>query len=69
MRWCIQNRLDGVITDDPKAFLEECRTLDKTEKPVAVDLSIMSVIDVIRIHVMAYVFGLIFAWKNRDELI
>ena len=69
MRWCIQNGLDGVITDDPKAFLEECRALDDAEKPATSGLSILTVIDIIRVHMMAYFFGLIFAWKYKDELL
>ncbi|KAK5020349.1 hypothetical protein LTR16_012610, partial [Cryomyces antarcticus] len=24
MRWCVKRELDGVITDDPKKFLEVC---------------------------------------------
>lgn len=69
MRWCIRNRLDGVITDDPKAFLEECQAFDSAEEPVAIDLSINTVINIIRIHVMVFAYGLVFAWKYREELI
>lgn len=25
MRWCIRKQLDGVITDDPKMFLDVCK--------------------------------------------
>lgn len=32
MRWAVRNRLDGVITDDPKLFLEVCRRVDQGDQ-------------------------------------
>ena len=66
MRWCIRNQLDGVITDDPKVFLEECHAYGSAPKPDR-ELSIWTIIDVFRVHVMAFVFGLVFAWKYNDQ--
>ncbi|KAI0009872.1 PLC-like phosphodiesterase [Xylariaceae sp. FL0662B] len=31
MAWCVRERLDGVVTDDPKLFLEVCRRLRDDE--------------------------------------
>lgn len=28
MRWCIKNKIDGVISDDPKKYLELCEKYD-----------------------------------------
>ena len=66
MRWCIMKRVDGVITDDPEAFLEECEAYNSALEP-SNELSIWTLIDVLRVHMMAAVFGLIFAWKYSDE--
>ncbi|OAP54856.1 hypothetical protein AYL99_11304 [Fonsecaea erecta] len=35
MKWCIQNNLDGVITDDPKTFKKICDEWDDEKEPVA----------------------------------
>ncbi|KAF5875180.1 putative glycerophosphoryl diester phosphodiesterase protein [Botrytis fragariae] len=31
MRWCIKNNIDGVISDDPKKYLEVCEKYDSTD--------------------------------------
>ena len=68
MRWCIRKGLDGVITDDPKSFLEECEAYSIDPKPNE-RLSIWTLVDVVRVHLMAFVFGLIFIWKYGDRLL
>ncbi|KAI1808036.1 PLC-like phosphodiesterase [Daldinia bambusicola] len=32
MEWCVRNGLDGVVTDDPKLFLEVCKRLAEEEE-------------------------------------
>jgi len=32
MRWSIRKGVDGVITDDPKKYLEVCESYDEGEK-------------------------------------
>lgn len=32
MKWSIRQQVDGVITDDPKKYLELCKIYDETEK-------------------------------------
>lgn len=32
MKWCIRQQVDGVITDDPKRFLEVCKSYKPEEK-------------------------------------
>ena len=31
MRWCIKNKVDGVISDDPKKYLELCEKYDSAD--------------------------------------
>jgi glycerophosphoryl diester phosphodiesterase len=61
MKWCIRKQLDGVITDDPKLFLEVCRKFDSREKEQG--LSFRTWLDVLRIWVLATIFG--FLYRNR----
>ena len=61
MKWCIRKQLDGVITDDPKLFLEVCRNFDSREKEQG--LSVRTWLDVLRIWVLATIFG--FLYRNR----
>ncbi|KAI4749115.1 PLC-like phosphodiesterase [Aureobasidium sp. EXF-12298] len=61
MKWCIRRQLDGVITDDPKHFLDVCRNYDAREKEQG--LSFKTWVDVIRIWVLATIFG--FLYRNR----
>lgn len=65
MKWCIRNEIDGVMTDDPKLFLEVCRRYEgREEKEMRNEkLSWSLWIDVIRIWLMAYLFG--FLYRNR----
>lgn len=71
MRWCINQELDGVITDDPEKFLEiskeyenaitrqrERATLKKKEAFKAKDW-----FDIIRIHFFVTIFLVLFKWK------
>jgi hypothetical protein len=32
MKWSIKKEVDGVITDDPKKYLEVCKSYEKREK-------------------------------------
>ena len=66
MRWCIRNGLEGVITDDPKAFLEECemyeRNLSSSDR-----LSLSVLADVVKVHLMAFLFGFLFSWRHGSS--
>ncbi|EON64021.1 hypothetical protein W97_03251 [Coniosporium apollinis CBS 100218] len=64
MRWCIEKKLDGVITDDPKLFLDVCKDHSEFARPESFGLGIW--LDVLRINFFAMVYGLLFMWKYRD---
>lgn len=61
MRWCINNGLDGVITDDPKKFLEVCEEWERGKRDVQISWRQWMII--LWINVMVIVFGAIFWWK------
>ncbi|KAI5206034.1 PLC-like phosphodiesterase [Aureobasidium subglaciale] len=61
MEWCIRRQLDGVITDDPKLFLEVCRGHDPNARERG--LSWREWVDVLRLWVFATMFG--FLYRNR----
>lgn len=61
MEWCIRRGIDGVLTDDPKKFLEVCRRYDGNEEEKRLSLAIW--IDVVRVWLMAFIFG--FLYRNR----
>ena len=35
MKWCIGKDVDGVITDDPKQYLEVCKNYDGEKLPLS----------------------------------
>lgn len=61
MIWCIRRGIDGVLTDDPKKFLEVCRRYDGDEAERRLSLGVW--VDVLRVWLMAFVFG--FLYRNR----
>lgn len=60
MRWGIRKELDGVITDDPKLFLE---VRDGWHEGVKERFGIMVWLDVLRINLFALIFGFLFTRK------
>ncbi|KAI9870891.1 MAG: gamma-tubulin, partial [Pleopsidium flavum] len=72
MKWSIRKEVDGVITDDPKKFLEVCDRWDDGERDVKV--SWLQLLDVVRINLYVATFGILFWWKfgegiDRREII
>lgn len=71
MRWCINQGLDGVITDDPEKFLEVCKdygnamTLPKDRKALRGKEAFKprDWFDIIKIHFLVALFLLLFKWK------
>jgi len=61
MDWCIRRNLDGVITDDPKLYLEVCKKFD--ERKPEPRMSIRHFMDGIRIWIMALIFGFLMRKK------
>ena len=61
MEWCIRRKLDGVITDDPKLFLEVCKKHDESKAEPRVPLA--DFLNAIRIWLFALVFGAFYRSK------
>lgn len=58
MRWSIRNEVDGVITDDPKKFLEVCDNYEIYRG--AEKISWKDYILIVWINIMAALFGFVF---------
>jgi glycerophosphoryl diester phosphodiesterase len=60
MEWCIRRKLDGVITDDPKLFLQVCDEFDEDKKEPWPPIRVRGYIDMARIYffvtLMAFLF-------------
>lgn len=65
MRWCIRNEIDGVLTDDPKLFLEVCDRYDGVGGDRE-GLSWAVWVEVVKIWLFAIVFGCLY--RNRFSL-
>ena len=61
MRWSISKELDGVITDDPKRFLEVCDEWEQGKREINISWGQWMMIAWINFLVL--VFGTIFWWK------
>ncbi|KAF2014944.1 tubulin-domain-containing protein [Aaosphaeria arxii CBS 175.79] len=60
MRWDIRHGLDGVITDDPKLFLEVRKSW---HEGMHEGFGMLMWLDVIRINLLALIFGVLFQFK------
>ncbi|KAL8995157.1 MAG: hypothetical protein Q9169_005066 [Polycauliona sp. 2 TL-2023] len=61
MRWSIKRGADGVITDDPKRFLEVCEEWEHGKRDT--HFSRKQWYQLIWINLMIFIFGCIFWWK------
>ena len=61
MEWCIRREIDGVITDDPKLFLEVCRRYDPDSEEKGLSWKVW--FDVLRLWFFAGLFGVLY--RNR----
>ncbi|KAI9883531.1 MAG: hypothetical protein M1823_004695 [Watsoniomyces obsoletus] len=66
MRWSIRNQIDGVITDDPKKFLEVCKHYDGTEE--VPKLSWRTYATLLWIHLLCAFFSVLFRWKHGSKV-
>ncbi|KAI9792664.1 MAG: hypothetical protein M1816_001763 [Peltula sp. TS41687] len=66
MRWSIRNEVDGVITDDPKKFLEVCDHYDLYQE--AEKISWREYLLIMWINIMAVLFGFIFKCRYGFRL-
>ena len=65
MKWSIQQGLDGVITDDPKRFMDVCEEWEGGKRKV--EITWKQWISVLWINLMVVIFGIIFSWKYGRE--
>lgn len=63
MEWCIRQKLDGVITDDPAKFLKVCEEYQHEEKTVWMPFSLKACWELLRIW--AWVTVAAFLYRKR----
>ena len=61
MKWSVKKGVDGVITDDPKKFLEVCKDYDETA-PIH-RLTLREYPSVVWINLLVIVFSLLFRFR------
>lgn len=61
MRWCIKHELDGVITDDPKRYLEVCDDWEQGKRQI--NIGRKEFLLILWLHMMVIIFGVVFRWK------
>ena len=61
MKWSISKGLDGVITDDPKKFLEVCDDWERGKREIVIVWK--QWVSILWVQLMVIVFGSIFWWK------
>lgn len=59
MKWSIRKQVDGVITDDPKKYLDVCKSYDG--RRVSIPFKLWP--PVIMVNVLATIFGFMFRYK------
>ncbi|KAL8638302.1 MAG: hypothetical protein Q9228_004541 [Teloschistes exilis] len=64
MRWSIKQGADGVITDDPKRFLEVCEEWEHGKR--AIHFTAGQCFMIIWVNLMIILFGSIFWWRFRS---
>lgn len=62
MRWSISKGVDGVITDDPKRFLEVCDAWEKGDRKLG-SMTWLQLALAVWFNFMIMVFGAIFRWS------
>jgi phosphatidylglycerol phospholipase C len=61
MRWCIEKQLDGVISDDPKKFLDVCDRWE--EHPTPVRWTLKEWFNLLKFQVLLGIYFFIFRWR------
>ncbi|KAI4191411.1 MAG: hypothetical protein L6R41_000062, partial [Letrouitia leprolyta] len=61
MSWCIKNEVDGVITDDPKRFLEFCDEWQQGNREVPFNRN--QWLSILWVNFLIYVFHFLFWWR------
>jgi Glycerophosphoryl diester phosphodiesterase family len=67
MRWSIRRGVDGVLTDDPKKFLDLCSDYREDVFFEEDRLTMRQCLHIVGFHILAVVFSLLFRWRHRHE--
>ena len=63
MEWCIRRKLDGVITDDPKLFLEVCEKHDESKREALMPISFKAMMDIL--WIWSFIRIMTFFYRKR----
>lgn len=64
MQWSIKKKVDGVITDDPKLFLEVCKEMEEEgEKGEGMRVGVRESVVLLALNVLSLIFTLLFLWR------
>lgn len=66
MRWSIRKEVDGVITDDPKKFLDVCDKWKRGDRGARVDW--IELLDAVRLNIYVLFFIVMFWWKFGEAV-
>ncbi len=61
MKWSISRGADGVITDDPKRFLEVCDAWEHGDRQIRIGWRLW--LEIVWFNIMVLLFGGILWWK------
>ncbi|KAH0541598.1 hypothetical protein FGG08_003946 [Glutinoglossum americanum] len=70
MRWSIRRGVDGVLTDDPKKFLDVCREFREDIYLEEDRLTVRQYLGLVGFNIVAAVLNLLFRWRHelRDHM-
>ncbi|KAI9767058.1 MAG: hypothetical protein M1839_004648 [Geoglossum umbratile] len=68
MRWSIRRGVDGVLTDDPKKFLDISRDFQEDVFLEEDRLTMRECLGIVGFNILAVVFSLLFRWRHRHGL-
>lgn len=66
MRWSIRHEMDGVITDDPKKFLDVCDGYDECDG--AEQLPLKTYANILWINFLLIFFSVVFTLRHRSRI-
>lgn len=62
MDWCIRRKLDGVVTDDPKKFLELQDQFAESKRAPA--WTVTQIRGLLWTNINIWIFAFIYGWKH-----
>lgn len=68
MRWSIKKEVDGVITDEPKKFLDVCRDWNPDDKEATTNPSLSMLMWTFWLYLLILTFGVVFKIKFPEKV-